>query len=274
GNAIEDALTFGSLVHLKIENMRDQHEKAKHDAQNSKKKPAKSADRTETFTPVEPTKPVGFVSVSAGAGLEELFKDLGVDTVVSGGQTMNPSTDDILKAIEATPAETVFVLPNNKNIIMAAEQTISISTRKVIVLHTRTIPQGITAMLSFDPDSDDDTNAIEMEKAAERIATGQITFAARDSQFDGHDIKKGELMALLGGKITYVDTDLEKTVMKLLKQMIKRDSQFVTVIYGADVTESQASAIEELIQSKYGDKTEITVINGGQPVYYYIISVE
>lgn len=274
GNAIENALTFGALVHLKIENMRDQHERAKHDAQNSKKKPAKSADRTETIKPVEPTKPVGFVSVSAGAGLEELFKDLGVDTVVSGGQTMNPSTDDILKAIESTPAETVFVLPNNKNIIMAAEQTISISTRKVIVLHTRTIPQGITAMLTYDPDSDDDTNAIEMEKAAERIATGQITFAARDSQFDGHDIKKGELMALLGGKITYVDTDLEKTVMKLLKSMIKRDSQFVTVIYGEDVTNEQAASIEALIQEKYGDKTEITVINGGQPVYYYIISVE
>lgn len=274
GNAIENALTFGSLVHLKIENMRDQHERAKHDAQNAKKKPAKSSDRTETIEPVEITKPVGFVSVSAGAGLEELFKDLGVDTVVSGGQTMNPSTDDILKAIESTPAETVFVLPNNKNIIMAAEQTISISTRKVIVLHTRTIPQGITAMLSFDPDSDDDTNAIEMEKAAERIATGQITFAARDSQFDGHDIKKGELMALLGGKITYVDTDLEKTVMKLLKSMIKRDSQFVTVIYGEDVTEEQAESIESMIQEKYGDKTEITVINGGQPVYYYIISVE
>lgn len=274
GNAIENALTFGSLVHLKIENMRDQHEKAKHDAETARKKPTKSADRTETFTPVEPTKPVGFVSVSAGEGLEELFKDLGVDTVVSGGQTMNPSTDDILKAIESTPAETVFVLPNNKNIIMAAEQTIPISTRNVIVLHTRTIPQGISAMLTFDPDSDNDTNAIEMEKAAERIATGQITFAARDSEFDGHNIKKGELMALLGGKITYVDTDLERTVLKLLKQMIKRDSQFVTVIYGADVTEEQAMAIESQIQEKYGDKTEITVINGGQPVYYYIISVE
>ncbi len=274
GNAIENALTFGALVHLKIENMRDQHERAKHDAEQSKKKPAKSADRTETFTPVEPTKPVGFVSVCAGDGLAELFKDLGVDTVVSGGQTMNPSTDDILKAIESTPAETVFVLPNNKNIIMAAEQAIPISTRKVIVLHTRTIPQGITAMLTFDPDGDNDANAIAMEAAAENIATGQITFAARDSEFDGHSIKKGELMALLGGKITYVDTDLEKTVMKLLKQMIKRDSQFVTVIYGEDVTEEQAAAIEEKIQAKYGSKTEITVINGGQPVYYYIISVE
>lgn len=274
GNAIETALTFGSLVHLKIENMRDQHERAKHDAEQAKKKPAKNAERTEEFVPVEATKPVGFVSVCAGDGLAELFRDLGVDTVVSGGQTMNPSTDDILKAIEATPAETVFVLPNNKNIIMAAEQAVPISTRKVIVLHTRTIPQGITAMLSFDPDSEDEANAIEMEKAAEKIVTGQITFAARDSEFDGHSIKKGELMALLGGKITYVDTDLEKTVMRLLKQMIKRDSQFVTVIYGEDVTDEQAAAIEAQIQEKYGDKTEITVIRGGQPVYYYIISVE
>ncbi len=274
GNAIENGLTFGSLVNLKIENMRDQHEKAKHDAQNAKKKPAKSADRTETFTPVEPTKPFGFVSVCAGDGLAELFRDLGVDTIVSGGQTMNPSTDDILKAIEATPAETVFVLPNNKNIIMAAEQAIPISTRKVIVIHTRTIPQGITAMLSFDPDSDDNANAIEMQKATERIATGQITFAARDADFDGFKIKQGELMALLGGKVTFTDTDLEKSVLKLLKKMIKPDSEFVTVIYGEDVTDEQASVIEEQIQAKFGDKTEITFINGGQPIYYYILSVE
>ena len=274
GNAIENALTFGPLVHLKIENMRDQHERAKHDAEIAKKKPAKNIERTKTFKPVEPTKPVGFVSVCAGEGLEALFKDLGVDTIVSGGQTMNPSTDDILKAIESTPAETVFVLPNNKNIIMAAEQAIPISTRKVIVIHTRTIPQGITACLTYNPDSDDESNAIEMQKAIEKIATGQITFAARDSDFDGHKIKKGELMALLGGKISFVDTDLEKTVMKLLKQMIKRDSQFVTVIYGEDVTEEQAAIIEQQIHEKYGQKTEITVIQGGQPIYYYIISVE
>ena len=274
GNAIENALLHGSLVHLKIENMRDQHERQKHDAANAKKKPAKSADRTETFTPVEPTEPFGFVSVCAGDGLADLFRDLGVNTIVSGGQTMNPSTDDILRAIESTPAETVFVLPNNKNIIMAAEQAIPISTRKVIVLHTRTIPQGITAMLSFDPDADDNTNAIEMQKAAEKIATGQITFAARDSQADGHNIKKGDLMALTGGKIVFVDNDLERTVLKLLKQMIKKDSQFVTVIYGEDVTEEQASLIEASIQEKFGQKVEITVINGGQPIYYYIISVE
>lgn len=274
GNAIENALTFGQLVHLKIENMRDQHERAKHDAESAQKKPAKSADLTETFIPVAPTKPVGFVSVCAGDGIANLFKDLGVDTIVSGGQTMNPSTDDILKAIEATPAETVYVLPNNKNIIMAAEQAIPISTRKVIVIHTRTIPQGISAMLAYDGDNDCETNAIEMQKSTERIATGQITFAARDSDFDGHEIKKGELLAMLGGKISFVDTDLEKSVMKLLKQMIKRDSQFVTVIYGEDVTDEQAAALEEQIQQKYGSKTEITVINGGQPIYYYIISVE
>lgn len=274
GNAIENGLTFGALVHLKIENMRDQHERAKHDADNAKKTPAKTADLTETIKPVEITKPVGFVSVCAGDGVAELFRDLGVDTIVSGGQTMNPSTDNILKAIESTPAETVFVLPNNKNIIMAAEQAIPISTRKVIVLHTRTIPQGITAMLSFDESADCEANAIEMQKAAERIQTGQLTFAARDSDFDGHKIKKGEIMALLGGKISFTDTDLEKATVKLVKQMIKKDSQFVTVIYGEEVTDAQAAAVEEQINAKFGNKVEITFINGGQPVYYYIISVE
>ena len=274
GNAIENGLTFGSLINMKIENMRDQHEKAKHEASEAKKKPAKSADRTETFIPVEPTKPVGFVSVCAGDGLAVLFRDLGVDTIVSGGQTMNPSTDDILKAIEATPAETVFVLPNNKNIIMAAEQAIPISTRKVIVIHTRTIPQGISAMLNFDPDADDNQNAIEMQKSTERIATGQITFAARDADVDGVKIKQGELMALLGGKITFDDTVLEKTVLKLLKKMVKSSSEFITVIHGSDVTEEQAASIEAQIEEKFGSKAEITFINGGQPIYYYILSVE
>lgn len=274
GNAIENGLTFGSLINMKIENMRDQHERAKHEASEAKKKPAKSADRTETFTPVEPTKPFGFVSVCAGNGLAELFRDLGVDTIVSGGQTMNPSTDDILKAIEATPAETVFVLPNNKNIIMAAEQAIPISTRKVIVIHTRTIPQGISAMLNFDPDSDDNTNAIEMQKSTERVATGQITFAARDADVDGLKIKEGELMAMLGGKITFVDTNLEKTVLKLLKKMVKPSSEFITVIHGSDVTAAQANSIQAQIEEKFGSKAEITFVNGGQPIYYYILSVE
>lgn len=274
GNAIENGLTFGGLVHLKIENMRDQHERAKHDAKEAAKKPAKSADLSETIKPVEITKPVGFVSVCAGDGLKELFHDLGVDNVVSGGQTMNPSTDDILRAVEACPAQTVFVLPNNKNIIMAAEQAVPISTRKVIVLHTRTIPQGITAMLNFDDGADDETNAIEMQKAAEKIATGQVTFAARDSDFDGHKIKEGEIMAITGGKIAYVDTDIEKVTLKLANKMIKKNSEFVTVIYGKDVTDAAAEEIERQLNEKYGEKVEITLVNGGQPVYYYIISVE
>ena len=274
GNAIENALTFGQLVHLKIENMRDQHEKAKHDAANTKKRPAKSADLSEEIKPVEITKPVGFVSVCAGNGIADLFRDLGVDTVVSGGQTMNPSTDDILRAVEQTPAETVYVLPNNKNIIMAAEQAIPISTRKVIVLHTRTIPQGISAMLSFDDTLETEECAIAMQKAAENIATGQITFAARDSDYDGHKIKKGELLCMLENKISFVDTDLEKATVKLIKQMVKKDSEFVTVIYGDDVTAPQVMSIEKQLKEKYGNKLEITFVNGGQPVYYFIISVE
>ncbi|MBO4433179.1 MAG: DAK2 domain-containing protein [Clostridia bacterium] len=274
GNAIENGLTFGSLVSLKIENMRDQHERAKHDAKEAAKKPTKSADLKETIEPVEISKPFGFVSVCAGEGLKALFGDLGVDNVVSGGQTMNPSTDDILKAVETCPAETVFVLPNNKNIIMAAEQTIPISTRKVIVLHTRTVPQGIAAMLAFSDEADAETNAIEMQKAAEKITTGQVTFAARDSDFDGHKIKEGEIMAMTGGKIAYVDTDIEKATLKLINKMIKRTSEFVTVIYGEDVSDADAQNLQSQLEDKYGDKLEITLVNGGQPVYYYIISVE
>ena len=274
GNAIENALTFGQLVHLKIENMRDQHERAKHDSENAAKKPAQNSTRTETFTPAEKENPVGFVSVCAGDGLASLFNDLGVDTIVSGGQTMNPSTDNILRAIESTPAETVFVLPNNKNIIMAAEQAIPLSTRKVIVIHSRTIPQGIASMLAFDPDASDEQNAIAMSEACERIATGQITFAARDSDFDGHKIKKGELLCMNNGKIAFTETDLEKAVPRLVKSMIKRDSEFLTVIYGEDVSDEQAEKIETDLNEKFGDKVEITLVKGGQPIYYFILSVE
>ncbi len=274
GNAIEKALTFGQLVHLKIENMRDQHERAKHDSEIAAKKPAQNSTRTETFTPAEKENPVGFVSVCAGDGLAELFRDLAVDTIVSGGQTMNPSTDDILRAIESTPAETVFVLPNNKNIIMAAEQAVPLSTRKVIVIHSRTIPQGIAAMLAFDGEAKDEDNAIAMAEACERIATGSITFAARDSDFDGHKIKKGELLCMNNGKIAFVDTELEKAVARLVKTMLNRDSEFLTVIYGEDVSEEQAARVEADLNAKFGDKVEITFVNGGQPIYYFFLSVE
>ncbi len=273
GNAFEKGLTFGQLINMKVENMRDQHERAKHDAKSEAPKTAAPA-APEKAEPVEIEKDFGFVAVAAGEGLHELFCDLGADKIVSGGQTMNPSTDDILNAIEQTPASTVFVLPNNKNIIMAAEQAVPLSTRKVIVLPTRTIPQGISAMLGFDPDSDADTNAINMQKAYANVQTGQVTFAARDSDYDGKQIKKGELLALANGKVSFTETDLEKSVLKLAKSLSTRETAFITLIYGEDVTEEQASAVCDALQEKMGSDVEVTLVNGGQPVYYFILSVE
>ena len=265
GKALEKGLCYGMLINLKIENMREQYENAR---------PATNEKRTEVFTPAAPTKHYGFVSISVGEGLTELFKELGVDTIVSGGQTMNPSTDDILKAVEATPSEVVYVLPNNKNIIMAAEQAVPLSTKKVIVLHTRTIPMGIAAMLGFDPDTDDETNAINMQKAFEKVATGQITFAARDADYDGQKIKKDDLMAIENGKVVFTETDLKNCVIKLCQKMVNKNSEFLNIYYGEDVTDEQADAIYEEIRAKLGDKVEITSIKGGQPVYYFYISVE
>jgi len=274
GNAFEKGLTFGQLINMKVENMRDQHERAKHDSNGDAPKTAAPANNTDEIVSVEITKDFGFVTVAAGEGLHALFTDLGADMIVSGGQTMNPSTDDILKAIEQTPASTVFVLPNNKNIIMAAEQAIPLSSRKVIVLPTRTIPQGITAMLNFNPDVDGDANAIEMQKAYANVQTGQVTFAARDSEYDGKQIKKGELLALANGKVSFTETDLEKCVIKLTKNLSNRDTAFVTLIHGEDVTEDDAATICTALQEKLGSDVEVTLINGGLPVYYFIISVE
>ncbi len=267
GNAIEKALTFGALTKLKIENMAEQHEQAKQEA-------AAAAKANEPFRPAKPEKPYGFVSVAAGEGLAAIFTDLGADVVVSGGQTMNPSTDDILRAIESTPAETVFVLPNNKNIIMAAEQAIPLATRNVIVIHSRTIPQGVTAMLHFDPDVDAEKNAINLGNAINKVGTGQITFAARDSEFDGKKIRQGELLALDGGKIVFTETSIENCLVRLTKQLLKKDSSFVTVFYGEDITDKQAEALFKVLENKFGSKVEFTLVNGGQPVYYFIISVE
>ena len=275
GNAFEKGLTFGQLINMKVENMRDQHERTKHDAKGDAPKAApKKTESNSELTSVEIEKEVGFVAVAAGDGLHELFTDLGVDKIVSGGQTMNPSTDDILHAIEQTPASTVFVLPNNKNIIMAAEQAISLSSRKVIVLPTRTIPQGISAMLSYDPDADDDTNAINMQKGYENVKTGQVTFAARDSDYDGKKIKKGELLALANGKVSFTETDLEKAVLKLVKNLSNRETAFITLIYGEDVSNEDAERISSALETKVGSDVEVTLVKGGQPVYYFIISVE
>lgn len=266
GNAIQEGLKYGYLTNMKIDNMRVQHE--------TKAYEAKQASEEDSYLPVDPEKPYGFVAVAAGNGLHSLFADLGVDKVVSGGQTMNPSTEDILKAIHATPAETVFVLPNNKNIIMAAEQAAKLADRRVCVLQTRTIPQGLTAMLAFDPDAAYTDNRVNMTNAFAEVQTGQVTFAARDSEFDGHSIKQGEILGLENGKLAFTEKDITKAVYKLIKSLMKRDSSFVTVIYGSDVSDAQAEKTYEAISAKLGDQVEINLINGGQPVYYYIISVE
>ena len=265
GSVIEEGLRFGALINLKIDNMRVQHQ--------NKIVEAERAQENAAYAP--PEKPFGFVAVAAGAGLRELFADLGVDQIVSGGQTMNPSTDDILRAIQATPAETVFVLPNNKNIIMAAEQAVKLADRRVCVLQTRTVPQGISAMLAFDPEQSYSDNRLAMTKQFDHVQTGLITFAARDSEFDGHAIKKGEILALDNGKLSFTDRDMGRAVLRLTKQLVKKaGGGFITMIYGADVTDEQAEKAEKRLRDKYGDSHEISLINGGQPVYYYMLSVE
>ena len=266
GNAIQEGLKYGYLTNMKIDNMREQHE--------TKAYEAKQSAQENDYQPVDPEKSYGFVAVAAGQGLQALFTDLGVDKVVSGGQTMNPSTEDILSAIHATPAETVFVLPNNKNIIMAAEQAAKLADRRVCVLQTRTIPQGLTAMLAFDPDATYTDNRVNMTNAFAEVQTGQVTFAARDSDYDGHNIKQGEILGLENGKLAFTEKDITKAVYKLIKSLVKRDSSFVTMIYGADVSDAQAEKAYEAISAKLGDSVEINLINGGQPVYYYIVSVE
>ena len=266
GKAIEKGITFGPLTNMKIENMKEQNKgvTAKKEMQSKKK-----------LAPVKPEKEFGFVAVTSGAGLEELFKDLGADTIVRGGQTMNPSTEDILEAINATPAHNVFVLPNNKNIIMAAEQAVNLTNdRKVCVLQSRTIPQGITAMLAFDESADFRANSVEMTKALDRVGSGSITYAVRDSDFEGKQIKKGEILAMENGKLTLVEHDINKALVKLTKKLIKSDSSYITLIYGNDVADETAQIAYETLRSKISDDIEIVLVNGGQPVYYYIISVE
>ncbi|MCI5809867.1 MAG: DAK2 domain-containing protein [Oscillospiraceae bacterium] len=269
GLALEEAIKYGMLCKMKIENMEEQFAARKSQAakENPKEEPL-------AYVPVDPEIPYGIVAVAAGKGLQGLFRDLGASQIVSGGQTMNPSTEDILKAIHATPAQNVFVLPNNKNIIMAAEQAIKLADRNVCVLPSRTVPQGIASMLAFDPDADLGENQVNMSNALETVSTGSITFAARDSDYDGHEIHEGELLALDNGKLSFTDTDLARTCSKLVKQMLERDSSFVTVYYGEDVTPEMAAQAEEAIRQRLPEDVELTVLDGGQPVYYFIISVE
>ncbi len=274
GNALQEGLKFGQFETVKVENMRLQHENAGwvgDDVQGA---------QVPQFERVEPEKPYGFVAVAAGDGLASLFTDLGCDHVVSGGQTMNPSTDDILRAIEATPAKLVYVLPNNKNIILAAEQAIPLADREVRVLPTRTIPQGISSMLVFDPDASVEDNLVNMRGAYESVSSGSLTFAARDSDFEGHDIHEGDILAMDNGKLAFVDDDVTHAAVKLAKNIYTarrlsgKDTSFITVISGADVTDKDAAKVAAAIQEKVGNKVDVTVVPGGQPVYYYFLSLE
>ncbi len=267
GKALQRGLQFGQLLTVKVENMRQQHEQQK--AENEKRQ-----EKTK-LEPATPEEEIGFVAVASGDGLTSLFTDLGCTHVVSGGQSMNPSTDDIYEAVMATPAKTVFVLPNNKNIIMAAEQTAKIvEDREVIILPTKTIPQGISAMLSFDPDSDAVINKGAMQDAFAGVSTGQITFAARDSEFGMKKIKEGDIIGLDNGKLTVADKSPKKALLKLAKTMIDKDSEFVTLIYGAGISEQEAQETYDELILKYGENADINMINGGQPIYYYILGVE
>ncbi len=267
GKAIEEALGYGSLTKVKIENMREQFAQAGLAA-------AEKVSDTLPYVPVDPERKAGFVVIAAGDGVCSLFQDLGADHVVSGGQTMNPSTDDILSAIQATPAKTVFVLPNNKNIIMAAEQAARLADRDVRVLQTLTIPQGMAAMLNYNPEADVAANSAAMTQAAERVSTGLVTFAARDSDFDGHHIKQGELLALEGGKLLFTETNVEKTLVRLVRSMTGKETSFITVLYGEDIDEEQAEQAESALREKLSGDIELSFISGGQPVYYFIVSVE
>ena len=278
GKILSEAIKYGYLTNFKIENMHEQflaRQKQAKSLEKQAKAEASAAPQQEfTYAAADPEQPFGFVAVAAGEGLKDVFTDLGVTAVVSGGQTMNPSTEDIVAAVQSVPAETVFVLPNNKNIIMAAEQAQKIADRRVVVLPTRTVPQGITAMLTFDPDAAVDANTIAMMQAAEKIGTGLVTYAARDSEFDGKKIRKGEYMALENGKIVATGTDLTKITYRLARSMKKKDTQFITVISGCDVSNEEAEKTTAMVQAKCGNDVEVTHLVGGQPVYYYMISVE
>ena len=264
--ALEAGLKFGQLLTVKIENMRQQHSaKIVEEASGLESKARQIA---------EPETKYGFVSVAAGDGLVNVFHDLGVDQMVQGGQTMNPSTDDILHAIDAVPAEIVFVLPNNKNIIMAAEQAVPLCESKtVVIIPTKNIPQGISAMLSFDESMEMDENREAMLDAAANVRSGQVTYAARNSDFDGKKIKEGEYLSLLESKLCANSRKLDDAVKKMVRELCKKECSFVNIIYGEDMTEEDAARIEKMVR-KEAPEAEVTIINGGQPVYYFIISAE
>ena len=261
GKALHEAIDYGSFVTVKIENMRLQHtEKVMTENEKAPKIAA-------------PEKPLGVVSVCAGDGLADVFQNLGVDGIISGGQTMNPSTQDILTAVNAVPAETVFVLPNNKNIIMAAQQVDALTEKNVIVIPSKTVPQGITAMLSFNPEGSIEENEEALTEALATVDTMQITYAARNSDFDGFDIHEGDYMALYGSQLFSTSKDI-KVLLKALAQKVRDDGkEYITIYYGADVKERHAQKAADIFADICPD-ADVNLIRGGQPVYYYMISAE
>ena len=264
GNVLTEALTYGSFLTVKIENMKQQH---------THKVMEQAEEEAPDAAPAEPEKEYGIVSVCAGDGMAQIFTDLGVDAIVTGGQTMNPSTEDILKQVERIPARTVFVLPNNKNIIMAAQQCQPLTEKKVIVIPTGTVPQGISAAVAFDAFADADSNEQAMREAAAAVRTAQITYAARDSEFDGQTIRAGEYLSLLDGTLAANDADIDAVVRATLEKIGQGGPELVTVYYGEDVTEEAASGVGSTAEELMPD-AEVSVLRGGQPVYYYVISAE
>ena len=277
GNAFEKGLTMGYLSKMKVDNMRLEHhevliEDASKIAEEEKKEEAPAAAAPEK--PAEPAKEYGFISVSAGEGLTEIFRGIGVDYVIEGGQTMNPSTEDILNACEQVNAETIFVLPNNKNIILAANQAKDIIEDKtIIVVPTKTIPQGITAMISFSPDMSPEENLEAMKDASQCVRTGEITYAVRNTTIDGHAIEKDDIMALGDDGLLAVAKEKDQAVLEAVKAMVNDESEIITVYYGQDIPEEEAEALAARIRKAY-PQVETELQYGGQPIYYYFLSVE
>ncbi len=273
GLAIQKALTYGSLSKMKIDNMREEHkEKLIKEAEKAEaeKKAAEEASKKAS----EPKKKYGFISVSAGAGLSEIFDGLGVDVVIEGGQTMNPSTEDMLNAIDNVNAENVFILPNNSNIILAANQAQSIVTdKKVFVVPSKTIPQGITALINFDESADAEANFENMSAEMKNVKTGQVTYAVRDTSMDGKEIKQNDIMGIRDKTILSVGKDIEGTTLDMLSQLIDDDSELISVYYGEDVSDEDVKSLTAKLEEAYPD-LDLEVHSGGQPIYYYIVSVE
>ena len=275
GLAIQKALTYGQLSQMKIDNMREEHqEKLIRDAEKLAEQQANEEAAHEEKKPAEPRKAMGFIAVSIGAGMNEIFKELGADYIIEGGQTMNPSTEDMLNAIDRVNADTVFILPNNKNIVLAANQAKSlVEEKEIIVIPTKTVPQGITAIINFMPDADAKTNEEAMLEEIKNVKTGQVTYAVRDTHIDDKEIHEGDIMGIGDSGILAVGKDLEETTKELIANLVDEDSELISIYYGEEVSEEDAEKFTEEITELYPD-VDVDIQFGGQPIYYYVLAVE